>query len=208
MSESRSVFVFGYSGHSYVVIESLLDLGYEIKGYFDTFKAQKNPYLLDYFGFEREVDVKSIVGESLVFPAVGDIQIRKKLVDFFDCLGLNQFSIIDKSAKVSKSTIINPSSYVGKNVVVNAQSKIGKGVILNSSCVIEHECRIADFVHIAPGCVLCGNVEVGEDCFIGANSTVKQNVSIIGESLIGASSLIVKDLLVKGLWYGNPVSLR
>lgn len=208
MLESKTVFIFGYSGHAYVIIESLLDAGYQVKGYFDYQKATQNPYGLEYIGSENNVDVKNIVQDQLVFPAVGENSIREKLVHLFETLDLNQFVAIDPTSHISNTAEIDVSSYIGKNVSVNAQSKIGKGVILNTNCVVEHECIIEDYVHIAPSTVLCGNVSVRKKSFIGANSTIKQNIMLTDNVTIGAGSVVVKDINVKGIWMGNPVKLK
>lgn len=205
MSHSKAVFLFGYSGHAFVIIESLFDAGYRINGYFDFKAAENNPYCLEYFGNEWEVDVNGIVGNDYVFPSVGDNLIRKKLITFFEEKQLNQLVIADISANVSRTAMIHPSTYIGKNVTVNAQVEIGKGVILNTGCIIEHECAISDHVHIAPGAVLCGNVAVGEDCFIGANSVVKQNVRIGANIIIGAGSVVTWDIEESGIWVGNKL---
>lgn len=205
VSESKSVFLFGYSGHAYVIIESLLDLGVEIKGYFDFKVAQKNPYSIRYFGYEKEVDVKSIIGNDLVFPSIGSNLIRAQLIDFFDECQLKQFVVIDPSANVSRTVSIKPSSYIGKNVIVNAQAEIGKGVILNSGCIIEHECKLSDYTHIAPGSVLCGNVYIGKDSLLGANCVVRQNVSICENVIIGAGSVVTSDIKERGVWVGNKL---
>ncbi|WP_026945879.1 acetyltransferase [Algoriphagus marincola] len=205
MSESKSVFLFGYSGHAYVIIESLLDAGYHINGYFDLKKAIKNPYELEYLGYEGGVDLKGIVGKDLVFPSVGENLIRKKLISVFEDLGLNQFIAKDPSANISRSAKLNNSTYIGKNVMVNSQSEIGKGVILNTSCIIEHDCKVSDYSHIAPGAVLCGNVSIEEESMIGANSVVKQNAKIVSGSVIGAGSVVTSDILEKGVWVGNKL---
>lgn len=205
MSESKSVFLFGYSGHAYVIIESLIDAGYLVKGYFDFQKVSKNPYDLEYLGFEGEVDLKSIIGNDLVFPSVGENLVRKKMISLFDNLGLNQFVAVDPSAKISNTARLNDSTYIGKGVLVNAQATIGRGVILNTGCIIEHDCQIGDRVHIAPGAVLCGNVQIEEDCFIGANSVVRQNVAIKAENVIGAGTVVTADLVEKGIWVGNKM---
>lgn len=205
MSESKSVFLFGYSGHAYVIIESLLDAGYQVKGYFDFKEAEKNPYGLKYLGFEGEVDVKSIVGNDLVFPSIGDNLIRKKVIALFEKYQLNQFAAIDPSANISRTALINPSTYIGKNVLVNAQTEVGKGVILNTGSIIEHECKLSDYVHIAPGAVLCGNVSVGEESFVGANSVVRQNVEISERIVIGSGSVVTSNVKESGVWVGNKL---
>lgn len=188
-----------------MIIESLLDAGYKIEGYFDFKAAGNDPYCLEYLGFEKEIDVKSTVGNSLVFPAIGDTTLRRNLILFFEQQHLNEFTAIDPSANISRTAFINKSTYIGKNVILNAHAKIGKGVILNSGCIIEHECKISDFVHIAPGAVLCGNVSVGKESFVGANAVVKQNMSIGENIIIGAGSVITSDVKECGTWVGNKL---
>lgn len=205
VSQSNSVFIFGYSGHSYVVIESLLDAGYEILGYFDFIESKNNPYGLTYFGNENKKNLKTLIKKNLVFPTIGDNQIRKKLIYLFEKLDLNQFVAIDPSANVSSSAILEKSAYIGKNALVNAQTRVGKGVIINTSAVVEHECKIDNFVHIAPSSVLCGNVYIGENSFIGANTVVKNNINICTDVTIGAGSVVVKSIIEKGIWVGNPL---
>ena len=204
MSDSKKVFLFGYSGHAYVIIESFVAAGFSIAGYFDYQEATSNPYKIPYFGYEGQVDVNSIVKNNFVFPSIGDNAVRAKLVCFFEKQKLQQCILIDPSANVSPTAKINVSTYIGKNAIVNALSHIGKGVIINTSAVVEHECLIKDFCHIAPGAVLCGNVRVEGSTFIGANAIVINNISITRDVILGAGSILVKSIDQKGIWVGNP----
>ena len=204
MSDPKKVFLFGYSGHAYVIIESFIAGGFSIAGYFDYHEAAINPYQLPYFGFEGQVDVQSIVKSDFVFPSVGDNGIRSKLVSFFEKHHLNQCILIDPSARVSKNARIGLSTYIGVHAIVNAKSHIGKGAIINTAAVVEHECEIQDFCHIAPAAVLCGNVRIGEATFIGAHSVVRNNTNICSDVVLGAGSVVVKSIEEKGIWVGNP----
>lgn len=204
MQDFKNVFIFGYSGHAYVLIESMLESGYTILGYFDKKQATINPYNINYLGFELDVDLKSIVNDNYVFPTVGENFIREKLLKIFCTEGLNQFSLIDKTSNVSKTAKIGLSTYIGKNVCVNALVKIGSGVILNTNAVIEHECEIDDLVHIAPSATLAGNVKVGRASFLGANSVCKQNITIGNNCTVGAGSTLVKNMPDNEIWIGNP----
>lgn len=204
MLDSKKVYIFGYSGHAYVLIESMLELGYTIGGYFDKEKAASNPYNLQYWGYEWNTDVVSIVKEDFVFPTVGEQNIREKIVNLFISKKLNQFILIDSSANVSKTAKIGTSTYVGKNVSINALCTIGVGVIINTNAVVEHECEIHDFVHVAPSATLAGNVSVGKKSFVGANSVAKQNTTIGSNCILGAGSVLIKDMPDNETWIGNP----
>lgn len=187
-----------------MVIESVLDLGYTIKGYFDVQKANHNPYNLEYMGSEKSVDVKQIVGSDFVFPCVGDNHVRNEIVQLFKKQGLNQCTIIDPTAKVSPSAQIGFSTYIGKGSIINAQTQIGDACIVNSGAIIEHDCQVSNASHVAPGAVLCGHVQVGNKTLIGAKSVIRPNLFICGEVTLGAGSVLVKSIENAGTWVGNP----
>ena len=62
--------------------------------------------------------------------------------------------------------------------------------IINTGAVIEHECVIGDYVHVAVGAVICGQVMVGEGTFIGANSTIIQCQNVDPKSIVPAGMVI------------------
>lgn len=198
------MYIFGYSGHAYVVIESALQTGLTIAGYFDYEPAITNPYALDYMGFEQIITIQSIVQNHFVFPALGDNIIRQGLIQRFEADKLAQCILIDPSARVSPTATMGLSTYVGKNACINALCQIGEGVIVNTSAIVEHECRIGDFSHIAPNATLCGNVTVGKMTFIGAGAIVKQGVRIGDNCTIGAGAIVLKDVAAGETWVGNP----
>ena len=187
-----------------MVIESILDLGYTIKGYFDIQKAHHNPYNLKYMGSEKSVDLKQIVGADFVFPCVGDNILRNQMLQLFKEKGLNQCTIIDPTANISPSARVGLSTYIGKGSIINAQVQIGDACIINSGAIIEHECCVSNASHIAPGTILCGNVQVGNKTLIGAKSVIRPNLSICGDITLGAGSVLVKPIEKEGIWVGNP----
>jgi len=202
------VYIFGYSGHSYVIIEALLDLGHVIHGYFDIKEATKNPYKLKYVGHENMPDLADIIGDCYVFPSVGDALIRMKLISIFRENNFNEFALIDPTARISPTASIGLSSFVGKGSIINALAQVGSGCIVNTNAILEHECVIGEYVHIAPGAILCGGVVLGKNVMIGANSVVRQGVSICSNVMIGAGSVVVKDIENEGTYFGNPVKLK
>ena len=63
-------------------------------------------------------------------------------------------------------------------------------VIVNTMSLIEHECIVEDFTHIAVSAVLCGQVQVGKAAFVGANATVIQGRKINDCQFIQAGEII------------------
>ena len=202
--KDKNIALLAYSGHAYVVADILIALGYNIIGYFDKNEATNNPFNIEYLGLENDETVKDILKGAAIFPAVGNNQLRKKMVEMFEKLFLEQIVLISPDTKLAGDVKINNSTLVCRGALINPLADIGKGVIINTGAIIEHECLIRDFAHIAPGATLTGNVEVGEASFIGANSTIINSVKIGNNAIIGAGSVVLSNVPDNEVWAGNP----
>jgi sugar O-acyltransferase (sialic acid O-acetyltransferase NeuD family) len=200
----NSIYLFGYSGHAFVVMESLLSLSMKVLGYYDLKKAAEDPFALTYMGHEGKFDLSEKIGHSQVFVSVGNNGIRAGLVHHLESLKLSSMVVVDPTSHVSPSAQVLPFTYVGKKACINAGAQVGKGSILNTGSIVEHGCRIGPFTHVAPGAVLCGDVKVGERTLIGAGAVVKQGVHIGDDVIIGAGSVVLQDVPSGETWVGNP----
>ena len=199
-----NMFILGYSGHAFVVLDSIQSENNKAIGYFDQKEVLYNPYDLMYFGSETETDFKEKVANNIVFPCIGSNIIRKKMILHLENLNIKQTIVRHKSAIISPTSVIEKSSFIGPGAILNTLTKIGKGCIINSGAIIEHECTIGNYSHIAPGVVLAGNVSVGSETFIGANSVFRQGQKIGNNVVIGAGSVVVCDIPDNEMWFGNP----
>jgi UDP-N-acetylbacillosamine N-acetyltransferase len=74
------------------------------------------------------------------------------------------------------------------------KSIIGDGVVLNTSCIIEYECVIYDFVYISPNVALVGNIRAGKLTHVGIDSSVIQGIKIGKNNIIGAGAVVINDI--------------
>jgi len=200
----RKIVLIGYSGHGLVVAETAKDMHMNLCFYAEKQAVTQNPYLLDYIGFEGD-DAFSSWGESYDFIlGIGNNAIRKKVAELILSKNKELLNVINTSANISEYTTIGQGNFIAKNVVINILAKIGDYCILNTGCVIEHDCDIANGVHVAPGAVILGNVKVGEQSFIGANTVIKENIKIGRNVIIGAGSVVLKDVPDDSKIVGNP----
>lgn len=96
-------------------------------------------------------------------------------------------------------------------------SSIGDGVILDS--LYPENIILHKHVHITMRCVILthyldtsysgihfkkGIVELCDDCFIGANTVICNAVRIGKNSIVGAGSVVTKDIPDNEIWGGNP----
>ena len=203
MLDNKSV-IIGYSGHAYVVAESYLSSGNKLNYYTNLKEAFKNPFNLEYLGFESDTNYKGWEMDLNYILGLGDNILREKVANLI----LNKShvikTVIDPYSIISKTAKIGVGVYASKGILVNALSSIGDFVILNTGCIIEHECEIDTAAHIAPGAVLAGNVKIGKRSFIGANSVIKQGVVIGDDVIIGAGSVVISNVDSNSKIVGNP----
>lgn len=198
----RPVAVVGYSGHSYVIIDILLNAGRMVTAYCDSDKKDKNPYQLEYLGKENEV-LDALRGFDY-FIGVGHNGIRRKIFQqLVEHLG-RPINAIHPSSVISASVELKNGIMISANATINPLVSLGHGVICNTSCSIDHECVIEDFAHVAPGAVLCGNVTVGAGSFVGANAVIRQGVRVGKNVTIGAGTVVIRDIPDNTMVVGNP----
>lgn len=131
-------------------------------------------------------------------------------------IGTNGFAPThDNKKKLSTALTSIGGTSIGKNVIVGPLTNIDKGTIddtiisdnvhIDSMVMIGHNCRVEKNTIITTGVVLCGGSKVMSNCWIGANSTIKERVKINKNNLIGISSVVIKNTKSNGVYAGNPV---
>lgn len=201
----NDLFLIGYSGHAFVVCDIFLSNGIKPYAYFDNEKKSVNPYHLKYLGSERNHEELSLLNNADYFVAIGDNKIRHKVITSIqNSISKMPINAIHKNASISTTAVLGKGIMIGDGAIINACTKIGNGVISNTQSVIEHECNIGAYSHIAPGAILCGNVQVGAHTFIGARAVIKQGINIGQHVTIGAGAVIIKDIPDYSKVVGNP----
>lgn len=133
---------------------------------------------------------------------IGNCRIRKKIAER---IITNSFPVvIHPSATVSRCSSVGEGTVVMQGGIIQAGSFIGKHCIINTNASVDHDCKLSDFVHIASGATLCGEVEIGECSWIGAGAVVIQGIRIGSNCMVGAGAVIIRDIPDNAVVVGNP----
>ena len=89
----------------------------------------------------------------------------------------------------------------------NSNSSIEKKYIVNTGAIIEHDCKIGDYCHIAPGVHISGAVEIDKLSFIGIGTAIIQGIKIGKNVTIGAGSVVIKNIPDNVIAVGNPAKI-
>lgn len=200
----KKLVLVGYSGHGFVVAEAALMSGLNLKFYSEMVEITSNPFDLSYLGFEGDNNFKYWNSEFEFILGIGNNKLRQQIANLIMTKNGKILNVIHPTASISQKIHIGFGNLIARNVAINPLVSIGNFCILNTGCIIEHECQLANGVHIAPGAVLAGNVKIGENTFVGANSVIKQGIKIGKDVIIGAGSVIIKDIADNKKIVGNP----
>jgi sugar O-acyltransferase (sialic acid O-acetyltransferase NeuD family) len=196
--------IIGAGGHGKVVADIALKMNkWESISFLDDNKSIKSLSGFDVIGTIG--DALNYKDEADFFVAIGNNAKREALLkEFFD-KGFSIVSLVHPNCILGSDVTIEVGTVIMAGVVVNSSTHIGKGCILNTQCNIDHDNIIEDYVHISPGVNLAGTVFIGSHSWIGIGSTVSNNVKIVSCCIIGAGSLVLKDITVPGTYVGAPV---
>jgi len=135
-----------------------------------------------------------------------------------------QSSYIGKDTYIWQFCVILKNAKIGQNCNINAHVLIENDVLIGDNVTIKSGVQIWDGITIQDNVFIGPNVTFTNDftprskqypnkflktlimtgSSIGANSTILGGISIGRHALIGAGSVVTKDIGKQELWYGNP----
>jgi carbonic anhydrase/acetyltransferase-like protein (isoleucine patch superfamily) len=124
---------------------------------------------------------------------IGDVTIGEESTVWFNAVlrGDDGPITVGKRCSIQDNSTIH--LYEGSPVVIGDDVTIGHNVIL-------HGCKIGTCSIIGMGSTLLDNVEVGEECIIGANTLLASGIKIPPRSLVlGSPGKVVRELTEKDL---------
>ncbi len=133
-------------------------------------------------------------------------------------------SSIGPDAVIGHNAIIREKNTIGRdfkiwnNSVVDYGCRIGRGVKIHCNCYVAQFSVLEDNVFLGPGVTLANDLHPGcahaQRCLkgphiehgaqIGAHVTILPGVSIGERALIGAGSVVTKDVPARAVVVGNP----
>lgn len=128
---------------------------------------------------------------------------------------------------IKESSFIHPLATVTGNVIIGENVYVGPGaairgdwgqIIIEDGCNVQENCTIHMFpgtttllkkgAHIGHGAIIHGGT-IGENCLIGMNSVIMDDVIIHNECIIGALSFVPAktEIESRSLVVGNPAKI-
>jgi len=128
---------------------------------------------------------------------------------------------------VDKTSFIHPQANVTGNVIIGKNVYVGPGaairgdwgkIVIEDGCNVQENCTIHMFpgatvtlkkgAHIGHGAIIHGGT-IGENCLIGMNSVVMDDVDMGPECIVGALCFVPAKMEIpkRSLLVGNPAKI-
>lgn len=137
---------------------------------------------------------------------LGSTFIRRLLVKGFTGCKSNGL-YINKNATISPTLVIGNNSGIGANSIIGRGTTIGDNVMMGPECYIytrNHAFSRTDIPMREQGMQDFKPVTIGNDVWIGARVTILPGVKIGNGCIIGAGSVVTKNLPDFAIGGGNP----
>jgi len=199
--------IYGAGGHAKVVLDTALELGlWDEIIFFEDSSISKS----DLLGFPVVGGLDDLISNhniSGVVVAIGNNKVRLQINQLLISKGFNVVSLVHPKATISRFARVGKGVVVFAGAIINSCAVIGDAVIVNSNSTVEHDCNIENGVHLSPMSSLAGGVYVGECSWIGLNASVIQQISIGKDVIVGAGSVVLKNVPSGSTAVGVPAKV-
>ncbi|MHA1777608.1 MAG: N-acetyltransferase [Promethearchaeia archaeon] len=119
-------------------------------------------------------------------------------------------------ASIRENVVIDDMAIIGRMVTVECNTKIGKRSKIQTAAHITGDCIIGDDVFVGPEVTTMNDLYMGaretemkgpiieDGALIGGNATLLPGVRIGKNAVVGAGSVVTKDVPANEVWVGNP----
>jgi phenylacetic acid degradation protein len=129
--------------------------------------------------------------------------------------------VIDPTAFVHPQAAVTGNVIIGKNVYIGPGAAIRGDwglIIIEDGCNVQENCTVHMFpgttvylrknAHIGHGAIIHG-ADIGENCLVGMNSVIMDNVKLGAECIVGALCFIPADTVIENrkVVVGNPAKI-
>jgi len=203
------ILILGASGHAKVII-NLIELAgqHEVVG----LVAEDRPEDGTFCGYPvvgGVEDLDAVCREYAVaglVAGVGDNFRRSEVIRRATeiCPDSRFVSAAHPSAQIAGDVELGVGTVVMAGAVLNPGMQVGRHCIVNTGACVDHDGLLSDFVSVAPGATLGGNVRVGEGSAISLGASVIHGITIGADTVIGAGAVVVRDIPANVVAYGVP----
>ena len=138
---------------------------------------------------------------------------RHSAIPMLDLTNIN--ARIEPGALIRDNVEIGDNAVVMMGAIINIGAKIGEGSMIDMGAILGGRAQVGKRCHVGAGAVLAGVIEppsampviLEDDVLVGANAVIVEGVHIGQGAVIGAGSIVLKDVPAGAVVAGNPARI-
>lgn len=210
MIQMKKLLIWGAGDQGTVTLDCALAMKTYSKIDFLDFKEKKSREISGYFIYrEKEEALEKILNAyDEVIVATGDNNLWETKILKLISMKASLATIIHPTAVISPSAKVSQGCTILANAVINVNASIGIGCIINTASIVEHDCKIEDFVNISPKVSMAGHTKIGTKAFLGIGSTIIDKIEVGKESIVGAGAVVIRNVPERAIVAGVPAEIK
>ncbi len=214
---SKSIIIIGGEGNGGVIVSAIVDMvnnygyDYTFEGYLNDFE-EIGTELHGYPVLGKTTEIERFAKEGAFFVwaihMIGHGERRRKLYYDLNIPEERLISIVHPKAFVAFNVEIGPGAFIMANSYVGPGTKVGKGTLIMANCIVGHNTVIGELCHLSAGCTVGSYVKIGNASDIALGAIVLEKRTIGDYSVLGANSLLTKDIGNREIFVGSPAKLH
>ena len=105
-------------------------------------------------------------------------------------MGYSFYNYIHPTAIIDGDVVLGEANNIFEGVIIQEGVKIGDANLIYGGAFIAHENEVGSFNSFSVKSCVAGCTVIGNNCFIGANATVRDHVKLSDYTLVGAGAYL------------------
>lgn len=165
--------IFGSSGMARAIVDICDTMGCEEVVFIDRKDGREPISGIDVVAEEK---VEKLQKKGFRFSiGIGDNKIRRNIAETFSFLPF--VNVVHSSATFGRGSRESLDQSSGNIIMAGARLsgniRFGDFGLFNFNCVVGHDVRFGNYIHLGPGAIVCGNVDVRDGAFIWTGAMVR-----------------------------------
>ncbi len=203
----KRIFIIGAGGlgrgiESYLEMIPTNERDWEIEGFIDESVHALDRVPSDY-KIVGDINTYNFEDKDRAIIAIGDSKMRENIYNRLK--GRVQFfTFVDSRAILGKFTQIEEGCIVLAGSFIATAAKLGKFTVVLEKSIVGHDSEVGDFCSIMPNVDIGGECKIGNRVFLGTSATIIPRRSIVEKVIVGAGSVVFRNIKSECTVYGNP----
>ena len=117
-------------------------------------------------------------------------------------------TVVHPAAFVSRHAQIGHGTVLLAHACVGARARVGPHCMMLQRTLVSHDSVIGGYGVLASAACVSGGCVIEDNVYLGANSSIREGLSIGAGALIGMGAVVVKDIPPGVTAFGNPACVH